>query len=95
MSAALVNPNVWYVGKLSCRINAAKKRLRSERRKYSGLRVIDLDGEADVFKKGNRFVSIVIASLDKQPPGAFEVFINLNNEVVVKQIRPLPFFYLV
>lgn len=91
------NPDLCHlpVQPVSVRWQAAKLKLRREGRPYQGLRVIDLDGERHVFKKGDKFVPTVLGNLDKQPADAFDVFTNPNDEVAVRETRRLPFYHLV
>jgi hypothetical protein len=80
---------------VSLRWEQAKGVLRRCGRHYRGLRVIDLKGAAEVFPKGHKHVRTVLANIDRQPASAFRVFVNLNDEVAVQEIRPLSFYHLV
>jgi len=85
----------WLVGLVSHRVQRAKQAMRMDKLCYEGLRVIDYSQEQYPFKRGYKYLQTVLGNLDKQPSDAFEVFINLNNEVVVRELRRLPHYHLV
>lgn len=80
---------------VSKRFRSVQRELRAIGHHYEGLRFIDFSGEQTAFPRGHRQITTALDNLDRQPPEAFRVFRNMNDEVAVKELRKLPFYYLV
>lgn len=76
-------------------IAEAKAKLKTKNRACQGLRVIFLEGEFEVFPKGSHQTKFVISNLDAQNPENWEIGTNLLDEVLVRQIKWNPNFYLI
>jgi hypothetical protein len=88
------NP-AWFCSSVLNRWNAAKKSLRSQGRKYAGLRVITSEGEHFIFPKGDKNTQIALKNMSRLATKDFRVFLNMNDEVAVQETRRLPFYHLV
>lgn len=79
--------------KISQQVKKEKSKLKTQGRKFAGLRFIE-GYEVEVFTSPSQ-IKIVLENLDRQDETAFSVFTNPNDEIVIRQDKKLPHFYLI
>lgn len=82
---------------VSVRVGHARALIRQsgKARTARGMLVVTSEDERFHFGWRGRDLQVALENLDKQPCDAFRVFVDMNHDACVKELRRLPFYHLV